>query len=77
MMSSVFRPEHSSRPLVKPCWGGTVGAGLKYAFAPNWSVGVEYNHIFLDDRTIELTTRIGGFGGATGLDKELTWGWSA
>src|SRR5262249_45893276 len=28
-------------------WGGTVGVGLEYGFAPNWSVGVEYNHIFL------------------------------
>lgn len=22
-------------------WGGTVGAGLEFGFAPNWSVGVE------------------------------------
>ena len=29
-------------------WGGTVGAGLEVGFAPNWSVGAEYNHIFLD-----------------------------
>ena len=28
-------------------WGGTVGAGLEVGFAPNWTVGVEYNHIFL------------------------------
>jgi outer membrane immunogenic protein len=27
-------------------WSPTVGAGLEYAFAPSWSVGVEYNHIF-------------------------------
>src|SRR3569833_3306196 len=33
-------------------WGGTVGAGLEYGFAPNWSVGVEYNHIFLQDKTV-------------------------
>ena len=36
-------------------WGGTVGAGLEYGFAPNWSVGVEYNHIFLGGRTENLT----------------------
>jgi outer membrane immunogenic protein len=30
-------------------WGGTVGAGLEIGFAPNWSVGFEYDHIFLDD----------------------------
>lgn len=33
-------------------WGGTVGAGLEYGFAPNWSVGVEYNHIFLSDTDV-------------------------
>jgi outer membrane immunogenic protein len=28
-------------------WGGTVGVGLEYGFAPNWSFGVEYNHLFM------------------------------
>ena len=28
-------------------WGGSVGAGVEYAFAPNWSFGVEYNHLFM------------------------------
>ncbi|HMM91332.1 outer membrane protein [Bradyrhizobium sp.] len=28
-------------------WGGAVGAGVEYAFAPNWSFGVEYNHLFM------------------------------
>jgi outer membrane immunogenic protein len=27
-------------------WSPTVGAGIEYAFAPNWSFGVEYDHIF-------------------------------
>jgi outer membrane immunogenic protein len=36
-------------------WGGTVGAGLEYGFAPNWSVGVEYNHIFLGGNNENLT----------------------
>jgi outer membrane immunogenic protein len=30
-------------------WGGTVGVGLEYGFAPNWSVGVEYDHLFMGD----------------------------
>lgn len=33
-------------------WGGTVGAGLEFGFAPNWTVGVEYDHIFMGNRTI-------------------------
>ena len=28
-------------------WGGTVGVGYEYGFAPNWSVGVEYDHLFM------------------------------
>jgi outer membrane immunogenic protein len=28
-------------------WGGTIGTGLEYAFSPNWSVGVEYDHLFM------------------------------
>ncbi|WLA53364.1 outer membrane protein [Bradyrhizobium diazoefficiens] len=36
-------------------WGATVGAGLEFGFAPNWSVGVEYDHIFLGHQTRDLT----------------------
>jgi outer membrane immunogenic protein len=28
-------------------WGGTVGVGFEYGFAPNWSVGVEYDHLWM------------------------------
>jgi outer membrane immunogenic protein len=28
-------------------WGGAVGAGVEFGFAPGWSVGVEYDHLFL------------------------------
>jgi outer membrane immunogenic protein len=27
-------------------WGGTIGTGFEYGFAPNWSVGVEYDYLF-------------------------------
>lgn len=42
-------------------WGASVGAGLEYAFSPNWSVGVEYNHLFMQDRTYTFTTPGGAF----------------
>ncbi|OCK56943.1 outer membrane beta-barrel protein [Bradyrhizobium sp. LMTR 3] len=35
-------------------WGGVVGAGLEVGFAPNWSVGVEYNHLFMGDRDVDF-----------------------
>jgi outer membrane immunogenic protein len=36
-------------------WGGAVGAGLEFGFAPNWSLGVEYNHLFMSDRDVDFT----------------------
>lgn len=42
-------------------WGGAVGAGLEVGFAPNWSVGVEYNHLFLGSRDVNFTTPAGVF----------------
>ncbi|MEH2570013.1 outer membrane protein [Bradyrhizobium sp. AZCC 2289] len=32
-------------------WGGTVGVGVEYGFAPNWSAAIEYDHLFMQDRT--------------------------
>jgi outer membrane immunogenic protein len=28
-------------------WGGVVGAGVEFGFAPGWSVAVEYDHLFM------------------------------
>ena len=36
-------------------WGGTIGVGVEYAFAPNWSVGLEYDHLFMQDKTYNFT----------------------
>jgi outer membrane immunogenic protein len=35
-------------------WGATVGVGLEYGFTPNWSFGVEYNHLFMGDRNFVM-----------------------
>jgi outer membrane immunogenic protein len=39
-------------------WGGTVGVGLEYGFASNWSAGIEYDHLFMSDQTNRFTTVI-------------------
>lgn len=36
-------------------WGGTVGTGLEVAFAPNWSVAFEYDHLFMGGRTLDFS----------------------
>jgi len=28
-------------------WGGALGVGWEYGFTPNWTVGVEYDHLFM------------------------------
>jgi outer membrane immunogenic protein len=36
-------------------WGGTVGLGLDFGFAPNWSIGVEYDHLFMGSRDLNFS----------------------
>lgn len=36
-------------------WGATVGVGFEYGFAPNWSAGIEYNHLFMGDSNNSFT----------------------
>jgi outer membrane immunogenic protein len=33
-------------------WGATVGVGFEYAFAPNWSLGFEYDHLFMGNSDV-------------------------
>ena len=45
-------------------WGAAVGVGWEYGFTPNWSVGIEYDHLFMGDRNNSFTAtdpRIVGF----------------
>jgi outer membrane immunogenic protein len=33
-------------------WGGAVGTGIEIGFAPNWSVAVEYDHLFMGNPNV-------------------------
>ncbi len=37
-------------------WGGVIGTGFEWGFAPNWSVGVEYDHLFMGRRDVTFTS---------------------
>jgi outer membrane immunogenic protein len=37
-------------------WGGTVGTGIEVGFAPNWSVAVEYDHLFMGNPNVTFPT---------------------
>jgi outer membrane immunogenic protein len=47
----------ASASLTRTGW--TAGAGLEYAFAPNWSAKVEYDFLGFGSQTLSLPT--GGF----------------
>jgi outer membrane immunogenic protein len=46
-------------------WGGVIGAGLEFGFAPNWSVGFEYDHMFMGTKNVS-SFGVGNFGVANG-----------
>ncbi|MBV8926810.1 MAG: porin family protein [Bradyrhizobium sp.] len=52
-------------------WGGTVGVGFEYGFAPNWSFGVEYDHLFLGSSTENFTTPAGVFVGSDSIKQNV------
>jgi outer membrane immunogenic protein len=35
-------------------WGGVVGAGVEYGFSPNWSLGFEYDHMFMGRQNVNF-----------------------
>jgi outer membrane immunogenic protein len=37
-------------------WGGVLGVGGEYAFSQNWSVGLEYDHVFMGTRAISFAS---------------------
>jgi outer membrane immunogenic protein len=42
-------------------WGGVVGVGFEYGFASNWSVGFEYDHMFMGTRDVNFFDTTGAF----------------
>ena len=42
-------------------WGGVVGAGVEFGFAPNWTVGVEYDHMFMGTQDVRFAFPSGTF----------------
>jgi outer membrane immunogenic protein len=36
-------------------WGGAAGIGGEYSFTPNWSVALEYDHLFMGGSDVRMT----------------------
>jgi outer membrane immunogenic protein len=39
-------------------WGGTAGVGFEYAFLPNWSAAIEYDHLFMGTKTLDFAVPV-------------------
>jgi outer membrane immunogenic protein len=52
-------------------WGAVVGVGLEYGFAPNWSIGVEYDHLFMGDHNLTFRTPGGILSTATRIQQDV------
>ena len=52
-------------------WGGTAGVGLEFGFAPGWSVGVEYDHLFMQDKDVRFIDTTGVFFGTDRVRQDV------
>jgi outer membrane immunogenic protein len=55
-------------------WGGVVGTGLEFGFSPNWSVGVEYDHLFMGNRNVSFATPGGAFTRTDNIKQDVDMG---
>ncbi len=53
-------------------WGGAVGVGFAYGFAPNWSVGLEYDHLFMGTNNSAFTGVAPGNLGVTTRNEDIS-----
>ena len=55
-------------------WGGTVGAGVEVGFWQGWSIGVEYDHLFMGSRDVSFLTPAGVFDGTDHIKQDVDMG---
>ena len=55
-------------------WGGAVGAGLEVSFAADWSVGVEYDHLFMGNPNITFPATSIAVGRTDNIKQDIDMG---
>jgi outer membrane immunogenic protein len=55
-------------------WGGAVGTGIEIGFAPNWSVAVEYDHLFMGSPNITFPPTNIAVGRADNISQDVDMG---
>ncbi len=57
-------------------WGGAVGVGWEWGFAPNWSAGIEYDHLFMGDANNSFSVANPALAAVLNTGSPKTWIWS-
>ena len=55
-------------------WGGAVGTGFEFGFAPGWSVALEYDHLFMGSSSQNLINTRGGFDRTESIKQDVDMG---
>jgi len=55
-------------------WGGAVGTGIEFGFAPGWSVALEYDHLFMGNRNLTFTGVAGAFSRVDNIRQDVDMG---
>ena len=52
-------------------WGGAVGTGVEVGFSPDWSVGVEYDHLFMGTQSPIFSGPLGLFTRTDSINQDV------
>jgi len=55
-------------------WGGAVGTGLEMSFAPDWSVAVEYDHLFMGKTSVAFPATGNAVGRSDNIGQDVDMG---
>ncbi|MGJ4946611.1 outer membrane protein [Bradyrhizobium sp. HKCCYLS1011] len=55
-------------------WGGAVGTGAEFGFAPGWSVAIEYDHLFMGSSSSNLYNTFGRFDRTQSIKQDVDMG---
>jgi outer membrane immunogenic protein len=55
-------------------WGSTVGVGFEYGLTPNWSIALEYDHLFMGSRNVDAFTPTGVFSATDRIRQDIDIG---
>jgi len=69
-----FPPGFTFDQATETRWGGALGTGIEYGFAPGWSVAVEYDHLFMGSSSNNLINFMGGFDRTESVKQDVDLG---